>query len=416
MVRLAGVKLTKVKFNNGVLPTLLIISTLLFSSHNSTEASGFRIPESSIAGIALSNAIVANNEELGALAYNPAAMSFYDGLNLVTGLSYLTFDLSVTPVGGRKTDNIGKDSFVIPNLYVMNNINNEWRWGMAINTPFGLETRWPDNTFPAFAGVDQLEVGLTKLEVLNYNPNIAYRVDEHLSIALGVNYYDVQAANLNSQSIPISGTGHHHGWTIAFLQEAGDIDFGFSYRTPVHVNLKGTLASTPVTAGLDLPSMMQFGIHYQFNNELALEFDIERTGWSKFQNITIRYVADGSIATRSSYNWKNSNAYRLGITYDLSNKTQLRFGYALDKTPIKDGALFSARTPDSNRQSYSLGVAQEMADWRLEASYMFVQADAHTENSSTTYTIGAEPNGTSVYDGSYDAQGHILGLGLTKSF
>ncbi|MCW9024318.1 MAG: outer membrane protein transport protein [Gammaproteobacteria bacterium] len=409
---------SQVKSNFNILFSLLIC-ILLSSNHNSAKASGFRLPESSIAGIALSNAIVANNKELGALAYNPAAMSFHEGMNLVTGLSYLTFDLSVTPVGGTKTDNIGKDSYVIPNLYVMDHINNDWSWGLAINTPFGLETKWPDNTFPSFAGIDQLEVGLTKLEVLNYNPNIAYRLDEYLSVAIGINYYDVQAANLNSQSIPITGTGHHHGWTVAFLQEAGDLNFGFSYRTPVHVSLKGTLASTPVTAGLDLPSVMQFGFHYQFNNKLAFEFDIERTGWSKLQDITIRYTADGSLATRSTYNWENSNAYRFGMTYDLSHKTQLRFGYALDKTPIKGDAQFSARTPDSDRQTFSFGLARKMPGWLFEASYMYVLPDGHTESSTSSYTISSPPqesNGTSAYNGNYEADGHILGLGLTKSF
>lgn len=66
------------------------------------QASGFRLPEASIAGAALSNALVANHKEIGALAYNPAAMSFHDGTQLAAGLIFLTHGVSVTPTGGRR--------------------------------------------------------------------------------------------------------------------------------------------------------------------------------------------------------------------------------------------------------------------------------------------------------------------------
>ena len=45
-------------------------------SSNSAYASGFRIPEASIAGLASSNALVADTSSPGALPYNPAAMAF----------------------------------------------------------------------------------------------------------------------------------------------------------------------------------------------------------------------------------------------------------------------------------------------------------------------------------------------------
>ena len=393
---------------------------LLISSNmaicNDSLASGFRIAEISIAGIATSNALVANNETPGAMAYNPAVMNFHEGMNVVAGLTYATFDLSVTPTGGTKTDNIGKNTFIIPNLYVMDHINQNWTWGMAINTPFGLETQWPDNTFPAFGGINSIELALTKLEVINYNPNIAWRIDDNLSIAFGVDYYDIRKANLNSQSTIISGSGQHHGWNMAFLHDMGDLDFGFSYHSPVNIHIDGTLGSTPVTSAVELPSIMQVGIRYTVNNKLALELDLDRTGWSSMQSIIIKSKASGSPITSSTHNWKNANAWRLGASYELNSKTQLRFGYSLDETPQKEDSLYSARTPDADRQTFSIGIAQNVSDWTIEASYMFVTLDEHAENSSTAYTLGSEPNGTSAYNGNYEADGYMLGLGINKSF
>ena len=40
------------------------------------NASGFSVPEMSTAGLALSNAMVANTREVGAIPYNPAVMAF----------------------------------------------------------------------------------------------------------------------------------------------------------------------------------------------------------------------------------------------------------------------------------------------------------------------------------------------------
>lgn len=395
---------------------LLFTSNMIICNH--ALASGFRITENSIAGIATSNALVADNINTGALAYNPAAMSFHKEGNIVAGLTYATFNLSVIPAGGTKTDNIGKDSFLLPNLYIMDHINHNWTWGLAINTPFGLETKWPDNTFPAFGGNNALEPALTKLEVINYNPNIAWRLDDNLSVAFGLDYYDVRKANLNSQSTIIEGSGQHHGWNIAFLHDMGDLDFGFSYHSPVSVHIDGTLGVTAVTSSIELPSTMQFGLRYHINDKLAVEIDLDRTGWSSMKSIVIRSKNSGRLLTSSTHNWKDANAWRLGVSYDFNSNTQLRFGYSLDETPQKGDALYSARTPDTDRQTFSIGIAQTISGWTIEAGYMFVILDDHTEYSNTGYTPGpgAEPNGTSAYNGSYEAEGHMLGLGINKKF
>ncbi len=53
---------------------------------NTAFASGFRIPEASIAGLGASNALVADTSTAGALPYNPAAMAFQNQRVLTVGL------------------------------------------------------------------------------------------------------------------------------------------------------------------------------------------------------------------------------------------------------------------------------------------------------------------------------------------
>jgi len=58
------------------------------------QASGFSVPELSTAGLSLSNALVANPEELGAIPYNAAAMGFHDKSSLSLGALFINFQTS----------------------------------------------------------------------------------------------------------------------------------------------------------------------------------------------------------------------------------------------------------------------------------------------------------------------------------
>ena len=66
--------------------TLIATALSTFAASPLAQASGFRIPEASVAGLGATNALVADAKDPGALAYNPAAMSFHKGMQIVTGV------------------------------------------------------------------------------------------------------------------------------------------------------------------------------------------------------------------------------------------------------------------------------------------------------------------------------------------
>ncbi len=386
----------------------------------SAQASGFRLPESSAAGIGMSNALVANPDELGALNYNPAAMSFHAGNNLSAGVTLIRPDLHVDPAAGAATDSQGRENVLAPNGYFMGQLQNDWTWGLGISVPFGLDTVWPAGTFANFAGtLGALAPNHSEIEVINFNPNLAKRLSANTSVAFGVDFYEARKLIFSTQGVPIDGTGDGTGFNAAILHKAGPWSFGASYRSQVDVDINGQLAGTPATTTVTFPWMLQVGARYQVSSALAMEFDIERTGWSTFDKLTIKAPVAGQTVT-STNNWKDSNAYRLGGSYQLTPKTQLRFGYTLDKTPQPD-AWFSARVPDADRQLYSLGIAHDMGGWSLEAGYMYVKFDDRTVNSSTSYLAQAaggntDPNGTDAYNGTYKSTVTLFGLGITTHF
>lgn len=394
----------------------------------STQASGFRIPEISIAGIGTSNALVADTTTPGALPYNPAAMAFHEEGGFVFGLTQISPIAHVTPASGGAHNSEGDTDIYIPNVFVMNHLNKHWSWGIGVNVPFGLETKWPDETFATFAGpADPLEPEHSKLEMINVQGNAAYRLSTNTSFTVGLNQYIVKTLIFNTQKINIEGDGNKLGWNIGLQHMTGPWSFGIAYRPGIAVNLNGHVDATAVgstnsfaTAKLNFPSLLQVGAHYQFNPTWSVELDLERTGWSSFDVVEIEHSSPGiSNPIRSTNKWNDALAYRLGITYQALPNTQLRFGYALDKTP-QDDDFFSARIPDNDRQSLSVGIAYSVNGWTIEGGYMYVWLDDRTISSSNNFLAGlpanTDPNGTDAYNGKYQSSAHLLGLGVSTKF
>ena len=401
--------------------TIIIFTSL---ATNTSFASGFRIPEVTVAGTATSNALVANTSEVGAAAYNPASISFQEKAVFQAGLNNISYEAAVTtaaPNTVKTTESQGESNFLVPNFNLIIPGNSDIAFGLLINSPFGLETKWPDETFDiAFSGAaDVLEPETSRIKMLNINPNISFRLDPSSSIAVGLDVYDLQELVFNSQAIRIKGDGTGLGWNIAYLKKLGKFNIGVSYRSAVEVDINGTQdaravnpnAYTSAKASLEFPDIFQAGIYYQASDNFAVEFDIDRTGWSSFDTINITSGLPG-LSSTSTNKWEDSWAYRLGFTYKLSGATKLMFGYSMDESPQPD-ANFSARVPDADRQLFSVGVSHMLANnWLLEAAYMYVDVDSRTIASATAFA-GGDANGTNAYNGTYETDVSLIGVSLT---
>ncbi len=395
------------------------LTTALTTICSGAVASGFRIPEISTLGTGTSNALIANTSELGALAYNPAAMSFHQGQAIAAGITHVTYEPEVTPAVGTPTGSTGEDTFLIPNFYFMAERHNDKTFGLAVNVPFGLETKWPAGTFGGFGGgaAQAYAPELSRIKMFNINPNMAWQIDDTSSFAFGIDYYDLDELVFNTNGAIIKGRGGDFGWNIGYQKKLDKLSFGISYRSAVEVDVSGILHQTgnpPLAASstLKFPDMLQVGVHYQLTDSLGMELDVERTGWSNFDKITIDF---GVGTTTSTNNWDDTLAYRLGAIYQLSPKTKLLFGYSMDETPQPD-EYFSARVPDNDRQLYSLGMTHDFGGWTLEAAYMYVDVDNRVVNSSTAYILGGEANGTDAYNGTYKTDSSLLSIGVSMKF
>jgi long-chain fatty acid transport protein len=416
--------------------TILAISlgATMISMQRPAQASGFAIPELNPTGMGLANAVVANPYSLGATAYNAAAMAFHDGSGVSAGLLLVKPDLRVTPTGGSgRVDSESNDLITIPAIDAFSTVSENWTAGISINAPFGLETEWPAGTFPNYTTTtDAAAPTRSKLEILDFNPSMAYKVSDDFALSMGLDLYWMRQVVFNSsiQNSPtthfnLEGDGRGVGVAVSALYRRDAWSFGGSYHSKGKIDINGKLYENTgrvpsfftnnATARLEVPSRLQIGIRNQATKKLAVEFDVTRTGWSSFDKLEIKNKQYDQTLATSQNNWDDTYAYRLGVTYDFTKQTQLRVGYAFDETGQGDD-YFSPRIPDADRQLFSLGIGHELGnDWSIDAGYMYVKFDNRTINSTAAVVAGSE-NGTMAVNGTYKSSVQLFGIGVTKRF
>ena len=399
-------------------PSTLAVAALFCAFHNA-DASGFSVPEISVAGLGTGNAVVANPGMLGAVPYNPSLAAFHEGTTLSGGLTLAHVDAQATtaaPNTVASTNFQGKDNVLIPNLSLTHRINDRLAFAFNTAVPLGLSTNYPIGTFSTLGAANSPTK--SQVEVIDFSPSLAFTVNNNTSVALGIDYYWVRKVAFDTGALQNKGDGDGWGWNISASHVTGPWSLGASFRSHVAADISGTTTLLGAAFGgtsttLDIPWRAQVGLRYQVNPELALEADITRTGWSSFDKLTIKTTSPVGTIT-STNNWEDTNAYRLGGTYQLSEDTELRFGYTFDKTGMPD-AYYSARIADADRHLFSIGVEKQLGDGlAIEAGYML--AKFKDKNFRSTTVPVSDPNGTLAYNGDYKTTVQLFGVGLSKRF
>ncbi len=426
------------------LSTVLASGASLPLGDTPAMASGFALPELSAAGIGTANALVANPNQIGAFAYNPAAMGFHDASSLAIGGALINPNFTVkTATGSHDSD--GADWIGAPLFQGALKVDDNWRIGLGINAPFGLETNWPLGTFPALTGSTLVTVrpGLTvpipngnqptqsKLEILDFVPTVTYKISKNFSAAVGLDVYWAKSAILNSSLATLDGDGADVGFNASVLYQRNAWSVGASYHSAATVGIDGSYAplnptlvalgalkpGQPAKLDLNLPWRLQLGVRYAISATLAVEFDWTRTGWSEFDRLHVKSDRTGALIFTDTNGWNDANAYRFGLTYAIRPTTELRFGYSYDETGQEDDH-FSARVPDNNRHLFGIGLAQDLGNgYNIEAGYMYVLFEERNYHGTRRYTgLGSDVNGSNAIAGTYQAHANVVGLEVSKTF
>lgn len=393
----------------------------------------------------------ASAEDASTVWFNPAGMLRLDRSNVSGGTHFISPKLDFSNNGSNNVSGVpltgsngggAGDLAATANLYYTRHIDDRTVWGVGINTPFGLRTKYDSDFIGRYQALD------SQLTSVNINPSIAYKVNDALSVGGGIdiNYLQAKLQNaVNTGLIGLAG-GLPAGtalalpdtiarvkgsdWGLGFnfgvlYQLDAATRLGLAYRSQINHTLSGDVtyaqASTTgaaviagaglrngnIKANLTLPDSLSMSAFHDVDDKLSLMGDLTFTRWSKIQEIRIRYDT-GQADTVTPENWRNALRLSLGADYRLNETWLLRCGVAYDQTPVTGDQYRTPRLPDADRKWLSVG-----ANYKLSPAASIDFAYAHLfigkANVNTTSNEPA-PGLHTVLIGSYDEAIDIVSL------
>ena len=382
------------------------------------QAAGFALIEQNASGMGNAYAgQAAAAEDASTIFFNPAGLTHVAGRQVVVAGHLIAPSAKFTDSGStlavRGNGGDAGTLAVVPNLYYAVDLTPDIKLGLGLNAPFGLTTEY-DGTW---AG--QVQAIKSDMKTVNVNPTLAWRINEKLSLGIGLNWQYVEAeltqatgAGVNPAQASMEGDDTSWGWNIGVLW---DIDpasrLGLAYRAAISHRLEGTLSILPgvgVYADLNLPDMMSLSYMRRISPRWDLLADVTRTGWSDFQKLEVRRQSNDAVVSSVDESWRDAWRYSVGLNFHPSREWTWRFGMAYDETPVPDAAHRTARIPDADRFWLAFG-----GQYRFDQSRTLDFGYAHlfVNDSSVNHV-----NNLTLLRGTYSNKIDILSVQYTHNF
>ena len=347
-------------------------------------AGGYKIPEQSLNSMALGAAYVAHTTGADTAYYNPANMAFMEDKQYVEGavtVAHLyanTYSLGVFS-GESEVENIA-----IPSMHYVAHAMGDFRWGVSLVAPGGLTKQWK-------APFQQASAKEFTLKILELNPSVSYKIADNLAVGAGLRAVYSEGIVKSDAAIlshviqnpranvarDMEGDTIEFGYNLALTYKpTSDINMAVTYRSNVDLNEEGSatlsaggraLYHGDASVSVPLPAALNVAISKTWEDKYTLEFNYERTFWSEYKTLDFEYgganigpltpVFDTPIIR----DWKDTNTYRLGATYKMSDKLTAMFAFALDETPVPTAHL-GFELPDSDAKIFSMGFRYQQSE------------------------------------------------------
>lgn len=393
---------------------------------NTVWALGFRNPDQGARATGQGEAFVAQADDATAIHYNPAGLTQLAGTHIASG-GYLVFrDIEFS--GALGADKLNDPAFT-PNLFVATDLGQErWRYGLGVNIPFGNSMDWGDGPF-------SLILREASLIVYNFAPTVACRINDHLSLGVGLNLYygDTELQFDFSPLLPGSrarfeGDGSAVGATIGLLWKLNEQHaFGFVYRSPFEIAFDGDARVSnagPFTtrasaeADIEFPQQVVVGYAFRPTPKLKLEVNVDWTNWDTLNTVrlaTTDPVIAGDPRTTIPFNWLDSFYYEFGAQYDLTDRWVVRAGYIFSENSVPTDT-FSPNLPDADRHVFSVGVGYDSREpvlgnvlVHVDLAYQYALSE---DRRIPSFASSASP----FVDGTWESQSHAVMLTTSLKF
>lgn len=370
---------------------ILVASLVLLTAVQSAQAAGLALYETGAPDLGTASAgRAAMAADASTVAANPAGMTLLDRSQLMIAsgamLTSINFDRgsqTKVPGGGGGGGNAGV-FFPIGGFFYAHKLSDRVWMGVAVDSNFGLTSDYSLNW------VGRYYLTQSALITGQVNPNIAYRVNDWLSIGAGFSFavarFTTQAKVNNilprfgDGGLSIESWDEAFGGNIGFLiQPTSKLRIGLTYYSPVdfkfgfHPNTtnlapgtraalkKSGLLGAKVNLTQTEPQQMMASALYQLTPALALMGNIGWQNWSQFGQTTLGISAQTQKTLNVDLNYSDTIQIAIGGQYRLANQWLLSAGFAYDSSPVSE-ANRTPSLPLDRQLRFGTGVQYQLSE------------------------------------------------------
>jgi len=299
--------------------------------------------------------------------------------------------------------------------------------GIAFFVPYKLQSKWdiykpPDeylNTVP-YPKFDHE----TNILIWDLHPSVAKDFMEgKLSLGAGLSiqraHFELRRMVLTPTIYPrpyeyfpvdwfMKTTGWGVGFNVGILYKASPkLQFGFAYRSPVDIDLEGSLdlaiyfpkvPSQPMLDGttsrysnenfkstLPLPGDLGIGVAFKPLERLNLTLDVSSANWSRLDQLDVEDLFGALLRSGDTlyylwyadkskllFKWDDITRFSLGGEYLFGEKLYIRGGYFFEKSPIPN-STFTVLFPDvGDKNCFNVGLSYRLNSFELGYNYELV--------------------------------------------
>ncbi len=398
---------------------------------------GFSNFEQGSKAMGLGGAVTAQADDPSAMFHNVGGLAFLDEREFAAGFSLVASDgpkFRGTAPGIAAGASEQMESFAapLPHFYWVEPLAEGWTFGLGINTPYGLASKWDPDTFSG-----RFITTKAGIRLVDVSPNLGWRVSERLGVGFGL-LLRVSEIELRrrvpvfnpasgtvvdaAQAVLASETELAVGWQAGLLFKVNEsLSWGLSYRSAIDVDYSGTgrltqiptglppldalLAATlpfdrdlPIQSSIEYPAMWSLGVAVAPAPAWLVELDVNGAGWSSVQQIPVEFKTFPPLDAVVRQSWKDVLNYRLGLRWTRGPRSEWRFGLYLDETPQPLETL-GPILPDGDRIGYAVGYGRRGRASRIDLALLYVPVE--------TRTTRVNVNG---YNGTWESEAMVLGM------
>lgn len=424
---------------------IALVALMIFAFSPSAHGSGFLIYEHGAVAMAMGGAFVGLANDATAIFHNPAGIAFLEGTQISAGVTLIfpstTMTLDNWPDPAYQSIDLESQVFYPPTFYITHKLSDKIVAGFGFFAPYGLGTDWPNpTTFPLRYIATRAD-----MKTLMFNPTIAYKFNDNLSVGVGVSYIhssleldltyllDLTAIPpLGYYDVPItventSGTA----WAVnaGALYKGEKFSLGFNWRGGFTIDYDGDLdldmSNAPIAlpengtveAPFSFPHVLGIGAAFNLSDQVILTADVHYVLWSAFDVIVVEADVPGLPISLDfppiDENFKDSFLIRAGVQYQMNENFALRGGFLYDETPQPVESM-DPMLPDSDRWALTAGFGYNVGKFAIDVAYQFEPFKDRTSpnRSIPAYQVGP----VNLGEGSYSTTAHLFRISFRYVF